>query len=194
MRTMLIPTIATLLLLSACNTTPERRLNETLPSQPQAPLASTTSSPRAPAATLAPAAPTASPSAVPAMATPSPTATPQPVASASPEGLLKQGSFRNGVHQVSGQALLIESAGKTYARLENFSTENGPDLYLYLVRNPSGSPRGESDFVSLGRLRGTSGNQNYELPAGTEISAIQAVTVWCRSFSVNFGFAELTAK
>lgn len=175
------------LMLTACNTTPERRLNETLPGQPSVPSASTSPALPSPSGTptVSPTPASASPSAIPSSA-PSPT----PAASMAPL-VLKQGSFRNAVHVVSGKALLVQSEGKLYARLEEFSTENGPDLYLYLVRNSGGSPRGEADFVSLGRLKGTSGNQNYELPAGTDTASIQSVTVWCRAFSVNFGYAEL---
>ncbi|MEZ0371926.1 MAG: DM13 domain-containing protein [Candidatus Sericytochromatia bacterium] len=176
-----------LLLLAACNTTPERHLNEALPGQPAV-------VPASPAVTASPASsqsasPVSAPTSVPSSAPPS--LGPAPTASAEPLSVLKQGSFRNAVHVVSGKALLVESEGKVYLRLEAFSTENGPDLYLYLVRNPGGSPKGDADFVSLGRLKGTSGNQNYELPAGTDTAAIQSVTVWCRAFSVNFGYAEL---
>lgn len=175
--------IFSLLLLTACNTTPERRLNEALPGQPAvAPVSQMT------------AAPASSPPAAPVSPTPAsamPSQTPAPAASAAPLSILKQGSFRNGAHVVSGKAQVIESGGKLYLRLEAFATENGPDLYLYLVRNPGGSPRSDTDFVSLGRLKGTSGNQNYELPANTDTAAIQSATVWCRAFSVNFGYAEL---
>ncbi|PKL77339.1 MAG: electron transporter [Candidatus Melainabacteria bacterium HGW-Melainabacteria-1] len=176
-----------LLVLAACNTTPERRLNEALPGQPVVATASPTLTP-APASSSS-ASPSASTPAAPASAQPS--LPPSPTASVAPLEVLKQGSFRNAVHVVSGKALLVKSEGKVYLRLEDFSTENGPDLYLYLVRNPSGSPKGDADFVTLGRLKGTSGNQNYELPAGTDTAAFQSATVWCQAFSVNFGYAEL---
>lgn len=174
-------------LLSACNTTPERRLDDALPGQPMAPART---APQASTSPTAEAKPGPEVSASP-VASPAPATSPASPAEAGSAEVLKQGNFRNGAHVVSGRAQLLTSAGKQYVRLEEFSTENGPDLYLYLVQSPDGKPRNEADFVSLGRLRATSGNQNYELPAGTDLSQIQAVTIWCKAFSVNFGYAPL---
>ena len=47
-------------------------------------------------------------------------------------------------------------------------------------------------FVELGKLKGTDGDQNYDVPAGLDLSKYRAVTIWCRRFSVNFATAPLT--
>lgn len=178
-----------MLLLGACNTTPERRLDEPLPGLPRS---------------AASAVPTASPSSAIAAASVPPveqagsTATPSPsitpLASPVPElTILSQGRFKDAVHRVSGQAKLIVSAGKRVLRLEDFLTENGPDLYVYLVQTSDGRPATDADFISLGRLRSTSGNQNYEIPDSAVLDKVQSVTIWCKAFSVNFGYAPLTA-
>jgi hypothetical protein len=73
-------------------------------------------------------------------------------------------------------------------RLEEFKSTNGPDLYVYLSTDKQAS-----DFVSLGRLKANIGNQNYDIPSGTDLSKYDTVLVWCKQFSVLFGSAELTA-
>ena len=35
-----------------------------------------------------------------------------------------------------------------------------------------------SDFVSLGRLKGDMGNQNYEIPNGTDLTKYNNVLIW----------------
>jgi hypothetical protein len=50
----------------------------------------------------------------------------------------------------------------------------------------------KAGFVELGKLKGTMGDQNYDVPAGLDLAKYRAVTIWCRRFSVNFGTAPLT--
>ena len=71
-------------------------------------------------------------------------------------------------------------------RLENFRATNGPDLYVYLATDNSAS-----DFVDLGKLKGNIGNQNYDIPEGTDFSRYDTVLIWCKAFSVLFGSAKL---
>ena len=47
-------------------------------------------------------------------------------------------------------------------------------------------------IVELGKLKGNEGDQNYEIPADTDLAKYRAVTIWCRRFSVNFATAPLT--
>ena len=93
----------------------------------------------------------------------------------------------DGIHNASGKAtVLYLEDGSAVLRLENFRVTNGPDLYIYLSTD-----RSASDFVDLGRLKANSGNQNYELPDGVDLSKYHNVIIWCKSFSVYFGGAEL---
>lgn len=94
----------------------------------------------------------------------------------------------DGIHNAEGIAKVISlQQGSNILRLENFKATNGPDLYVYL-----GTDKGASDFVSLGRLKGNIGNQNYDIPSGTDLSKYNTVLIWCRAFSVLFGSAQLT--
>jgi hypothetical protein len=104
--------------------------------------------------------------------------------------ILHVGEFvgvNDGIHNAEGQVKVLELNDSTkFLRLEDFKATNGPDLYVYLSTDKSAS-----DFVNLGRLKGNVGNQNYEIPQGTDLSKYATVLIWCQAFSVLFGSAEL---
>lgn len=103
-----------------------------------------------------------------------------------------RGEFRGAdtFHFGRGRALINEAApGRYTLRVEDFSVQNGPDLYVYLSTNPQGYA---ADATNLGRLKASDGAFNYDIPAGTDISRIKSVIVWCRQFSVLFATATLT--
>jgi Electron transfer DM13 len=105
--------------------------------------------------------------------------------------ILRIGSFvgvGDGIHNAEGIAKVIPlQDGSSILRLENLHVTNGPDLYVYLSPDKSAS-----DFIDIGKLKANNGNQNYEIPAGTDISKYDTVLIWCRPFSVLFGSAELS--
>ncbi|CAI9830755.1 hypothetical protein IBTHAUMO2_1070030 [Nitrosopumilaceae archaeon] len=95
-------------------------------------------------------------------------------------------------HNVEGTVQTIPTEdGTTYVRLnEDFKTGNGPHLVVLLV--PDYTKGGDwRDNVKLGDLRGTSGAQNYEVPAGTDLEKYNTVLIWCEPFSALFGWAPL---
>lgn len=90
-------------------------------------------------------------------------------------------------YTIEGTAeVLNDGSEQRFLRFEDFSSDNGPDLKVYL-RAESG------DFVSLGELKGNIGDQNYEIPVGVDLNEFSTIQIWCERFSVNFGSAELTA-
>ena len=96
----------------------------------------------------------------------------------------------DGFHKAQGVAKVINLAdGKTFLRLENLKTTNGPDLYVYLSTGKDDA----SDIVNLGRLKGNIGNQNYEIPTGTDLVKYNTVLIWCKAFSTLFGSAKLSS-
>lgn len=98
------------------------------------------------------------------------------------------GSFTDGDHPTSGTGLTITDGNQTFLRFEGFETDNGPDLNVYL-RN-SDDP---DDYLDLGDLKGNIGDQNYELPEGTDLDTYDFVDIWCVRFGVSFGTAQLSA-
>jgi hypothetical protein len=95
----------------------------------------------------------------------------------------------DGFHKAEGIAKVINLVdGRTFLRLENLKTTNGPDLYVYLSVG-----KDASDIVNLGRLKGNIGNQNYEIPAGTDLSKYNTALIWCKAFSTLFGSAKISS-
>jgi len=93
----------------------------------------------------------------------------------------------DGIHDAQGDAYTIPlEDGSNVLRLENFKSTNGPDLYVYLATDDNAS-----DFVNLGKLKANKGNQNYEIPEGTDLTKYNNVLIWCQAFSVLFGSAEV---
>ncbi|CAN5195927.1 DM13 domain-containing protein [soil metagenome] len=123
---------------------------------------------------------------------PAPTSAPSSAPSATPQPTpaVMKGPFMSGEHETSG---LAEYLG-TVVRLTDFSTSNGPDVRVYLL--PGGDVADKAaikagNFVDLGVLKGNKGNQNYEIPEGTDLSKYGRVSIWCRRFSVPFGHADI---
>ena len=71
--------------------------------------------------------------------------------------------------------------------LEDFKTTNGPDLYVYLATDDRAT-----EFVDLGKLKTSNGNQDYEIPENVDLSKYDKILIWCKAFSVLFGSAELS--
>lgn len=106
---------------------------------------------------------------------------------------LRTGSFvgvGDGIHNAEGEAKVIpfQDGDSNILRLENLRVTNGPDLYVYLATDKTAS-----DFVNIGKLKANNGNQNYDIPAGTDLTKYDTVLIWCRPFSVLFGSAELSS-
>jgi hypothetical protein len=90
-------------------------------------------------------------------------------------------------HSGTGDAGIFQNPdGSLVLRFENFDIENGPDLEVYLVPGPDQTSLPE-DSIHLGALKGNIGDQNYELPPGTELApGAYTALVWCEAFSVEF--------
>jgi hypothetical protein len=106
------------------------------------------------------------------------------------------GRFHSVAHETHGRATLHRLAdGRVVLRLTEFATSNGPDVRVYLVAAPDAADDAtvtRAGFVELGKLKGTDGDQNYDVPSGLDLEKYRAVTIWCRRFSVNFATAPLT--
>lgn len=107
---------------------------------------------------------------------------------------LARGSFIDRSHPTRGRVTVLGGGAERVLRLEDFRTDNGPDLNVYLSTAPPDAPAGsfDDDFVDLGDLKGNVGAQNYTLPSDVDLSKYRTVVVWCVRFSVAFGTAALT--
>ena len=70
---------------------------------------------------------------------------------------IDSGFFSNGPYgSVTGRARIYKTGGNYELALENFSSSNGPDLKVYLSKEKQ-----PVNFVNLGSLKSTAGNQLY---------------------------------
>jgi hypothetical protein len=103
---------------------------------------------------------------------------------------IRTGSFigaSDGFHNAEGLAKVIPLGdGSSIVRLENFKSTNGPNVHLYLATD-----KAASNFIDLGRLKANNGNQNYNIPNGTDLAKYNLALIWCKDFSVLFGSAQL---
>jgi Electron transfer DM13 len=94
----------------------------------------------------------------------------------------------DGFHMASGQVKVLQIPdGTQILRFENLDVTNGPDLYVYLATDTTAK-----DFVSLGRLKGNMGNQNYPIPENIDFEKYNKVLIWCQAFSTLFGSSKLS--
>ncbi|MEU1254636.1 DM13 domain-containing protein [Streptomyces chartreusis] len=101
-------------------------------------------------------------------------------------------------HATSGSVKLLRLAdGSHVLRLEDLDTSNGPDLRVWLTDAPVKEGVGgwrvfdDGAHISLGRLKGNKGSQNYAVPGDVDLSRYSSVSIWCDRFDVSFGAAEL---
>ena len=99
---------------------------------------------------------------------------------------LKQGTLTGVGHSVSGTASIYDDVGKKVIVLDPFSSQNGPDLKVYLSTDQNATK-----YISLGALKSTSGKQSYDVTGNPDLSQYKFVLIWCQQFSVLFGKAEM---
>ncbi len=107
---------------------------------------------------------------------------------------IASGTFKDAdsFHKGNGNAFIFQqSDGSGVARFENFSVTNGPDLRVYLVSEQDPSKTAVQSGLQLGKLKGNKGNQNYNIPAGTDLSAYKSVVIYCQPYNVIFSVANL---
>jgi Electron transfer DM13 len=110
---------------------------------------------------------------------------------------VETGTFHGKVHQTSGRATVYQQGnGKLVLRLTDFKTSNGPDVHVILVAvkdadDDANFLKSKTARVELGNLKGNEGDQNYEIPEGTDLAKFQTVSIYCERFNANFGAAPL---
>ena len=111
--------------------------------------------------------------------------------------MLAAGRFvdADAAHRGSGTATLYrDPTGGRLVALSDFQVTNGPDLKVYLVEKAdiaSATDVLDSNWVSLGVLKGNIGDQNYQLPDDLAFEP-GSVVIWCEQFSVLFSAAPLS--
>jgi len=101
--------------------------------------------------------------------------------------LLASGTFVNGGrYTTKGTAKVYEKNGKRTLLLEDFTTDGGPDLRIYLADGTT-----FTSFVEVVSKLSATGNFFVEIPAGYDPAKHGFVLIWCKQFSALFGSATL---
>lgn len=122
-------------------------------------------------------------------------AMPEAMASAQ---IVSSGALRDAdsFHKGSGQATIYAlPEGGHVLRLEEIDITNGPALVVLLSTHADPMSRDElkgNHFIELAKLKGNRGNQNYDLPEGTDASQWKSVVIYCKPFHVIFSVAPLS--
>lgn len=109
--------------------------------------------------------------------------------------VMAQGSFYRIERDGRGTARLHRlSDGRRVLRLEGFEVSQNTDLFVWLSEAPQ--PRTSVDAVSapkvsIGNLRSTVGNQNYEVPSDIPTARIRSVVIWCEPVAIAYIAASL---
>lgn len=109
--------------------------------------------------------------------------------------VVAMGAFQSQEHPTSGTAsLLTLPDGSQVIRLENLASSDGPDVKIWLSDQAAGGDwfkYRSGRYLDLGPIKATHGNQNYAVPAGSDLQGLRTVVLWCDRFSVSFGSAAL---
>jgi len=100
--------------------------------------------------------------------------------------IIKTGEFEGlAGHNAQGIAKIIQGNDMTFLRFENFEVTNGPDLRVYITQDGD-----IKNGIHLENLKGSKGNQNYELN-DIDIEQYNSVVIYCQPFGVYFAEASL---
>lgn len=100
--------------------------------------------------------------------------------------LIKTGTIRGIGHTASGTASVYNDKGQLVVLLNPYSSQNGPDLKVYLSKDADAS-----EYIRLGNLKSTMGSQSYTVPGTPDLNEYNYVHVWCERYTVVFARAEL---
>lgn len=97
------------------------------------------------------------------------------------------GVFMNGPYgSVSGMATVYDQNGNLILALQNMQISNGPQLHVYLSKEVQ-----PVNFIDLGALQSTMGNQLYNIPGKPDFSVYKYALVHCKKYNHLFGSAKL---
>ena len=115
-----------------------------------------------------------------------PTATPEPQREMNVVTL--QGEVKPAGHSASGTARVIELAkgGRVLTLGDDFEIDPGPQVKVWLVAGD-----GVEDYKDLGALKGSKGNQQYEIPDDVDTEKYSRVVFWCVPFTTELATAQL---
>jgi hypothetical protein len=100
--------------------------------------------------------------------------------------LLGTAKFSSGAHATSGTVKVYADNTSKYLVLENFKTDKGPDLYIYLSNDLKAT-----NFSNVTKLDQYAGSFFFKFDKTVDEKTKDKVLIWCKQFAVLFGSADL---
>lgn len=96
-------------------------------------------------------------------------------------------------HRGAGKAAVVElPSGERKLTFSEFDVDPGAGgLRVYLTAGNPGSDADVTDFKEIGGLKGTKGDQQYDIPRGIDLKKYATVVVWCVPFTTRIAQAKL---
>ena len=108
---------------------------------------------------------------------------------------LPSGDFIKKKKKLKGAWEVVQRGDKTFIVFgEDFRAANGPDLKIFLSPQTVSEVTGKTAVngaINIGELKSTKGAQEYEVPAGVDVSNFNSVLVHCEAYSVLWGGGDL---
>ncbi len=100
-------------------------------------------------------------------------------------------SFFKKKYNIKGTWSIIERDGKSYIQFsDDFKTKKGPDIKIFLSPKTADAVNGKNAVdgaLNLGFLKSNKGAQEYEIPAGTDLTQFTTVLLHCEEYAVLWG-------
>jgi len=90
-----------------------------------------------------------------------------------------------------GDVTIEKLGNRNFLVFKNFSSNNGPDVHVYLSKTAGSNANPPTEYVDLGLLKYTSGTFNYDLQTLPDISVYKYALIWCVRYRIQFGYTEL---
>ncbi|MBA4849263.1 DM13 domain-containing protein [Emticicia sp. BO119] len=107
-----------------------------------------------------------------------------------PENLIAKGTFQSAVHTTSGEVKVYRDINlKKVLLFENFKTDSGPDLRIYMAED-----KVLTNFIEITDKVNINGTYSLAIPDEADPLKQKYVLIWCKRFAVLFGSAELKSN
>ena len=111
------------------------------------------------------------------------------------EAVISSGRWEKKSFAADGSWSIVDRGGARYVTLSaDFKTKNAPDLKIFLSPKSAGELNGRNatdGSILIAPLSSASGAQEYEIPAGVDLSAYQTIIIHCEAFSKLWSVAPL---
>lgn len=108
---------------------------------------------------------------------------------------LPSGTFIKKKKKLKGAWEVVQRGDKTFIVFaDDFRAAKGPDLKIFLSPKSVSDVNGDTAVngsLNIGELKATKGAQEYEVPAGVNLSDYSSVLVHCEAYSVLWGGGDL---